>query len=84
MTTTQTEIIQNLGKCGIRKDEIDFRGNDGSITHFRYRYWRPLTEAEMLSISHIATEEIYDDEDGEDDRGRPITRRLYSYHFTNK
>jgi len=84
MTATQTEIIQTLGKHGFRKDEIDFRGTDGVITHFRYRYWRPLTQAEMESISHIVTEEIYDDEDGEDDRGRPTTRRLYSYHFVNK
>jgi hypothetical protein len=81
--TLQKQIIKILAENGISPADIDFRGSKGEVTFFRYQYWRCLPEHALEAISHLVIEDLYEDDDGDDDRGRPIIRRMYSYQFKN-
>jgi hypothetical protein len=84
--TREEEIVQALAEAGLSSEEIDFRGEFGkadSITHFRYSYWRRLPSDAYEAIAHLVYEDLYEDDDGDDDRGRPIIIKRWSYHFRN-
>lgn len=66
------QLIQN----GLTEKEIQFRG-EPDRRYIRYAYWKQLTESQIKGLNLI--EDIYEDDDGDDDRGRPIIRTLYSY-----
>lgn len=73
-------ITRVLEAVGIAAKDLQFHGSDGQTTYFRYQGWRPLPTIAEIAISALATEEVYEDHDG-DERGRPIIRRLYTYQL---
>lgn len=77
----QKEIIKILADNGIAPADIDFRGSKGEVTYFRYKYWQTLPDHALEAISHLVIEDLYEDDDGDDERGRPIIRRMWSYQF---
>ena len=74
-------ITRVLEAVGIAAKDLQFHGSDGQTTYFRYQGWRPLPTIAEIAISSLATEEVYEDHDGDDERGRPIIRRLYTYQL---
>lgn len=74
---SNTKIMQHLLSAGIVSNEIEFT----SASSFRYRYWAPLPAAAMTALSELIAEDIYEDHDGDDERGRPIIRCLYEYQY---
>ena len=74
----QTEILQKLTKHGISENEIAFYQN-----HFRYNGWRCLPDEALKDISDLVFEDLYEDNDGDDERGRPIIRRMWYYEYVN-
>ncbi len=81
MDSVQEQILEKLAQQGISAEDIDFRGSDGKATYFRYRYWSPLPEEAFIAISNLVYEDLYEDEDGDDERGRPIIRRMWNYQI---
>lgn len=79
----QKQIVKKLTAVGIDPADIDFRGTNGETKFFRYRYWKTLPDEAFESIKDLVIEDCYDDNDGDDDKGRPIIRHLYSYQFKN-
>ena len=77
----QTNILQRLSQFGITESDISFRGSDGKTTYFTYQGWRPLPDDALQSIRDIVSEDIYEDYDGDGERGRPIIRRMWYYEF---
>lgn len=77
---SNTKIMDRLLSLGVLSNEIEFT----STSSFRYRYWAPLPPAAMAALDKLIEEEVYEDHDGDDERGRPIIRRLYSYNNTAK
>ena len=63
----------------------------GKIHHngcigLRFGYWNRLSQAQLSSLqealgvmSNAITEDLYEDDDGDGDNGKPIIRKLYSY-----
>ena len=74
-------ITRVLEAVGIVAKDLQFHGSDGQTTYFRYQGWRPLPTIAEIAISSLATEEVYEDHVGDDERGRPIIRRLYTYQL---
>jgi hypothetical protein len=68
----KAQLIQN----GLNEKEIRFRG-ESNRRYIRYAYWQKLTESQLQRIN--LEEDLYEDDDGDDDRGQPIIRTLYSY-----
>ena len=57
----------------------------------RFGYWNRLSQAQLSSLqealgvmSNAITEDLYEDDDGDDDNGKPIIRKLYSYTLYNE
>jgi len=75
------QIIKILAENGIVPADIDFRETNGEITFFRYQYWRRLPEHALEAIQHLVIEDLYEDLDGDDEKGRPIIRNIWSYQF---
>ncbi len=81
---TKEIITEKLVAAGIPAESIEWRSGSNSgkpYDYFRYNYWRPLPDEALSAISEHMYEDLYEDDDGDDDRGRPIIRRLWSYHF---
>jgi hypothetical protein len=78
----QTNILQRLSQFGISESDISFRGWDGKTSCFTYNGWRPLPQDALQSINDLVFEDIYEDYDGDDDRGKPIIRRMWYYEFS--
>jgi hypothetical protein len=82
----QNEVQKRLAVYGISSEDIDWRTGfsiDGDYPYMRYGYWKHLPSDAYDAISPLMYEDCYEDDDGDDDRGRPIIRRLYSYKFIN-
>ena len=73
---TKEIITEKLIAAGADPTRIEWRED-----YLRYGYWSLLPEAAYDAIAEYMYEDLYEDDDGDDDRGRPIIRRLYSYHF---
>jgi len=76
-----TEVVETLGSHGIAEKELSFRGSNGAVTYFTYQGWRSLPTEALEAIAHLAYEDLYEDEDGDDERGRPIIRRMWNYQL---
>ena len=80
------EVEKRLAVYGIGKADIDWRTGfslDGDYPYLRYGYWKLLPMDAYDAISKYMWEDCYEDDDGDDERGRPIIRKLYSYKFIN-
>jgi len=75
---TRHEITERLIATGISPERIEWRGEHD---YLRVGYWQQLPSKAYAAISEWMEEDLYEDDDGDDDRGRPIIRKLYSYHF---
>tara|TARA_R110002050_G_scaffold197486_1_gene332366 strand:- start:21 stop:287 length:267 start_codon:yes stop_codon:yes gene_type:complete len=65
---------------------IEIYYDGASNLALRFGYWNRLSQAQLSSLqealgvmSNAITEDLYEDDDGDDDYGKPIIRRLYSY-----
>jgi len=72
----EKSILDQLIENGLDENEIEFRG-DSNHRYIRYGYWSRLNETESKNVN--LEEDLYEDDDGDDDNGRSIIRRLYSY-----
>jgi hypothetical protein len=77
------QILEILALYNIPAEDISFRGSDGKTTYFTYQSWRELPSEAFRAISNLVFEDIYEDNDGDGDGGRPIIRRLYTYQLLN-
>ena len=75
--SVEKQITEALIGTGIDLTDIDFRGSG----YFRYGYWRRLPSEAYEAIAHLVDEDLYEDDDGDDERGRPIIIKRWSYHF---
>lgn len=73
----ETQITEILASQGV-DENLEFREK-----FIRVGYWRRLTDDQYHAISHIVYEDCYEDDDGDDVKGRPIIRKLYSYYYKN-
>jgi hypothetical protein len=68
----KTQLINN----GLDEKDLEFRG-ESERRYIRYNYWKKINQKFLEGTS--LTEDVYYDDDGDDDYGRPIVRTLYSY-----
>jgi hypothetical protein len=74
----EEEIKKQLIKNGVFEGDIQFRGEENN-RYIRISYWRELTEEQLKDTQLV--EDLYEDDDGDDYRGRPIIIRKYSYYI---
>jgi len=75
---TKEIITEKLIAAGVPAAKIEWRGPE---PYLRVGYWQQLPNDAYAAISEWMVEDLYEDDDGDDDRGRPLIRKLYSYYF---
>jgi hypothetical protein len=76
----EVQIKNQLMENGVDGDDIQFRSYPNESRYIRIGYWKPLRPEDLKGIETLS-EDYYEDYDGDDHRGRPIIRGLYSYNI---
>jgi hypothetical protein len=74
----EQSIKERLIQNGATDADIQFR-DTGKYRYVRYGYWKRLTDKQLEGLD--LEEDLYEDMDGDDYRGRPIYIKQYSYRI---